>query len=98
MEYGALEKIDIRKFWRRWIKRPIIFGLPLPFIASWCDLQPSWKLMAWTFFCIIWSEATDIIGRDQSNNSSHREAIKPPPATILTRAEIAEMTRGSRPH
>ena len=93
-----MQKIDIRHLWRRWIGRPILFGMPLPFVASWCDLQPSWKLMAWTFFCIMWSEATDAIGRNRSTNSSHRDGNTPLPAAILTRAEIAEMTRGSRPH
>jgi hypothetical protein len=94
--FGAsanLLKIDTRNAWQCWVMRPLIFGLPLLIVAAWCDLQPSWKLMAWTAFCIVWYGATDRIGARPNDD---RQQPKPP-VTLLTKAQIAELAKSSRP-
>ena len=65
---GILKKVafgepaSVRFFWLRWIARPIVFALPIPFVAARCDIQPSWNMFAWTIFCVVWSDCVDGIG------------------------------------
>jgi hypothetical protein len=49
-------------FGLRWIVRPIVFVLPLAPVAWWCDIQPTWKTAALTFFCIFWADAAHLFG------------------------------------
>ena len=49
-------------FWLRWIVRPVVFALPLYFVAAWCGVQPSWNLVAWSMFCVAWYGWVDGIG------------------------------------
>jgi hypothetical protein len=80
--------VGIRGIWYRWVIRPIVFVAPLPLIGGWCDLQPTWQLAAWTFFCIFWSECTDGIGKEPSDAGDRKATIGPAPV-LLTRTQLA---------
>jgi hypothetical protein len=66
---GGLRKVafgepaSAKVFYLRWIVRPIAFGLPLSVVAAWCGIQLSWGLVAWTMFCVVWSDCVDGIGK-----------------------------------
>jgi hypothetical protein len=49
-------------FGLRWIVRPLVFVLPLIVVAQWCDIEPTWKIAALTFFCIFWADAAHLFG------------------------------------
>ena len=57
------EPASARFFCLRWIMRPIAFALPIPIVAAWCGIQPSWSLAAWTMFCVAWYNGVDGIGK-----------------------------------
>ena len=65
---GILRKVALGEpasakfFCLRWIVRPIVFALPLHFVAAWCGVQPSWNLVAWSMFCVAWYGWVDGIG------------------------------------
>jgi len=68
---GSLRKVafgepaSAKFFCLRWIARPIVFALPIPFVAGWCDIPPSWNMFAWTLFCVIWFDWVDGIGKQE---------------------------------
>jgi hypothetical protein len=66
---GSLRKVafgepaSAKFFCLRWIARPLLFALPIPFVGGWCGIQPSWSLVAWTVFCVAWYDCVDGIGK-----------------------------------
>jgi hypothetical protein len=81
---GILRKIAFselvwaRLFCLRWIARPIAFALPMPFVAAWCGLEPSWSLVAWTVFCVTWYGWVDGIGKKGASPTAadHRHYLE----------------------
>ena len=59
------EPASAKFFCLRWIVRPLAFGLPVPVVAAWCDIQLSWNICAWTLFCLFWSDCIDGIGKQE---------------------------------
>ena len=57
------EPASAKFFCLRWLVRPIAFALPIPVVAAWCDIQLSWKLVAWTILCMAWYDGVDGIGK-----------------------------------
>ncbi|MBR1272657.1 hypothetical protein JQ629_34785 [Bradyrhizobium sp. AUGA SZCCT0222] len=57
------EPASARFFCLRWIARPLLFALPIPVVAKWCDIQPSWNIFVFTLFCVAWSDCVDGIGK-----------------------------------
>ena len=56
------EPASAKFFCLRWIVRPVVLALPIPVVAAWCGVQPSWNLFAWTLFCVVWFGCVDGIG------------------------------------
>jgi hypothetical protein len=78
--------------------RSVIFGVPTAFVAQWCDVQPTWKSIAFMMFCIIWSDCVFGSKEDRSGPSAgendpptarHQKAA----AVVLTPAEVAAEAR-----
>jgi hypothetical protein len=78
--------------------KSIIFGVPASFVAQWCDVQPTWKSIAFMMFCIIWSDCVFGSKEDRPGQSakpgdpsgvSHPKAA----AEILTPAQVAAEAR-----
>jgi hypothetical protein len=80
--------IAIGGLFKRWVVRPIVFTVPLSIVAKWCDLQPTWQLFVWTFFCLVWSDWTDGIGSEASEVVDRKTSSNPAPV-LLTRAQLA---------
>lgn len=85
--------------------RSIIFGVPTAFVAQWCDVQPTWKSIAFMVFCIIWSDCVfdskeDRSGRsakpgDPSVNNQKAAAVVMTPAQVA--AEARKLSRDQKP-
>jgi hypothetical protein len=78
--------------------KSIIFGVPTAFVAQWCDVQPTWKSIAFMMFCIIWSDCVFASKEDRSGPSageSDPSALKHQKAAaeILTPAQVAAEAR-----
>lgn len=78
--------------------RSIIFGVPTAFVAQWCDVQPTWKSIAFMMFCIIWSDC--VFGSKEDRSSQSAEPADPSAiknqkaaAVVLTPAEVAAEAR-----
>jgi hypothetical protein len=78
--------------------RLIIFSVPTAYVAQWCDVQPTWKSVAFMVFCIIWSDCVFDTKEDRSNRSakpgdpsaaSNQKAA----AVVMTPAEVAAAAR-----
>ncbi len=78
--------------------KSIIFGVPTAFVAQWCDVQPSWKSIAFMMFCIIWSEfvfgskehrSGQSAGEGDPSALKHQKAA----AEVMTPAEVAAEAR-----
>ena len=75
--------------------RLIIFGVPVNYVAQWCDVQPTWKSAAFMTFCIIWSDCVfDKSGRS-SPPAKQDDPVnrRKPTAAVMTPAEVAAEAR-----
>jgi hypothetical protein len=63
--FVKFDAVAVRSFCLRWIVRPLVFALPFPLVAWWCDVSPGWNMAALTFFCIFWADTTHLFGRQQ---------------------------------
>ena len=75
------------------IVRSIVFAVPVALVAQWCDVQPTWKTVAFVAFCIVWAGCVEPT-QDRNSSSSEpddRSAAgkRRAAAEVLTRAEVA---------
>ncbi len=77
--------------------RLIIFAVPIAYVAEWCDVQPTWKSMAFVMFCVIWSDCVfDTKGGGSSQSAKQGDPSvnrQKAAAVILTPAEVAAEAR-----
>jgi hypothetical protein len=77
--------------------KSIVFGVPATFVAQWCDVQPTWKSIAFMIFCIIWSDCVFGSKEDRSGSSAgpgdpsvnNQKKV----AEVMTPAEVAAAAR-----
>jgi hypothetical protein len=78
--------------------RSIIFGVPTAFVAQWCDVQPTWKSIAFMMFCIIWSDCVFGSKEEQSGQSAKQSdpsaaSNQKAAAAVMTPAEVTAEAR-----
>ena len=78
--------------------KSIIFGVPATFVAQWCDVQPTWKSIAFMMFCIIWSDCVFGSKEDRSGPSAGESDLSAAgnpkaAAVVLTPAQVAAEAR-----
>jgi hypothetical protein len=78
--------------------RLIIFSVPTAYVAQWCDVQPTWKSVAFMVFCIIWSDCVFDTKGDRSNRSAKADdpsaaSNQKAAAVVMTPAEVAAAAR-----
>jgi len=77
--------------------RSIIFATPTAYVAQWCDVQPTWKSMAFVMFCVFWSECVfDTKGgasRQSAKQAGPSVNQRKPAAAVMTPAEVAAEAR-----
>jgi hypothetical protein len=72
--------------------RSVIFIVPVALVAYWCDVQPTWKLFAFVFFCKFWSDVVFNAKDDSTRQDEQAAAIKRKVA-MLTSAQVAVEAR-----
>ena len=77
--------------------RLVIFSVPTAYVAQWCDVQPTWKSMAFMMFCIMWSDCVfDTKGSRSSPSARQGDPSvnhRKPAAAVMTPAEVAAEAR-----
>jgi hypothetical protein len=78
--------------------RSIIFGVPMAFVAQWCDVQPTWKSIAFMMFCIVWSDCVfgskeDRSGRSAKQGDPSAANNQNAAAVVMTPAQVAAEAR-----
>jgi len=77
--------------------KSVIFGVPVAFVAQWCDMPPTWKSIAFMMFCIIWSDCVfDAKGDRSSRSNEHDDRSgnrRKTVAEVLTPAQVAAEAR-----
>jgi hypothetical protein len=73
--------------------RSIIFAVPVAFVAQWCGVPPTWKLMAFVIFCLFWHDCAfggkDSAKQDDLSAVGRRKAA----ADVMTPAQVAAAAR-----
>jgi hypothetical protein len=83
--------------------RLIIFSVPTAYVAQWCDVQPTWKSMAFVMFCIFWSGCVFDTKSSRSARQGDPSAAgnRKAAADVLTPAQVAaearKLTRQPKP-
>jgi hypothetical protein len=74
--------------------RLVIFSVPTAYVAQWCDVQPTWKAVAFMTFCVIWSDCVfdKKSGRPATQDDPSLNRQKPA-AAVMTPAEVAAEAR-----
>jgi hypothetical protein len=81
--------------------RSIIFAVPVAFVAQWCGVPPTCKLMAFVMFCLFWHDCA--FGGKDSAKQDDRSAVRrrKAAAIVMTPAQVAaearKLARGSQP-
>lgn len=88
----------------RWLKllgvgietaiRLVIFVFPVSWVGQWADVTPSWKLMVFVVFFLLWSDI--VLGsKDKSARPEDPAPAETPKRTVapLTPAEVANEAR-----
>ena len=76
----------------------IVFGVPVSFVAQWCDVEPTWKATAFMAFCIFWADCV-FDAREGALGSSAKQddpsAVKKRKAAadVMTPAQVAAEAR-----
>ena len=75
--------------------RLVIFAVPTSYVAQWCDVQPTWKSVAFMTFCIIWSGCVFDTKEDRSAKADDLASAghPKPAAVVMTPAEVAAEAR-----
>ena len=78
--------------------KSIVFGVPATFVAQWCDVQPTWKSIAFMMFCSIWSDCVFGSKEDRSGPSAGESDLSAAgnpkaAAVVLTPAQVAAEAR-----
>jgi hypothetical protein len=73
--------------------RSIIFAIPVALVARWCDVQPTWKSMAFLMFFCFWYDCAfggkDSARQGNSSAAGNRKAA----AIVMTPAQVAAEAR-----
>jgi hypothetical protein len=77
--------------------RGVVFIIPTGFVAYWCDIQPTWKSMAFMAFCIFWSGfafdgAVDSFRRDDASAAKTKKKTTDPLTPAQVAAEAQKLT------
>jgi hypothetical protein len=75
------------------IVRSIVFAVPVALLAQWCEVQFTWKTVAFVAFCIVWAGCVEP-SQDRSRSSSGPDdpsaaRKRRTAADVLTRAQVA---------
>jgi hypothetical protein len=74
--------------------RLIIFSIPTAYVAQWCDVQPTWKSMAFMTFCVIWSGCVfDTKSSPSAKQGEPSVNHRRPAAAVMTPAEVTAEAR-----
>jgi len=72
--------------------RSVIFIVPVALVAYWCDVQPTWKLFAFVFFCNFWSDVV-FNAKEDTTRQDKRAAVLERKVAALTSAQVAVEAR-----